>query len=119
MATLTSPLPNSVQSESEACLHGSLCTSLVHSENGQHPENPINGSVHVVVQRPHNRFFLQLLSLNASTTSREVIQELRQIQNREVSRIKIMKHIRKSLWTTVIEIAYLSTVSDCAALIWS
>jgi len=116
MAIVKSSPPNNAHPESAALLHGTQHTTLARPELGQTHRNVINGSVYVVVQRPHNRFFLQLLSLKASTTSRDVIQELRVIQNQEVSRIKIMKHIRKTLWTTVIEMAHLSTVSDLSSL---
>ena len=44
------------------------------------------------------------------------MKELREIRSHEVSRIKVLKSVRQLLWTTVIEIATLSTVSDQIAL---
>jgi hypothetical protein len=66
----------------------------------------------VVIQRRHKRFFLLPLRITASATSKEVMTKLRETKNQEVSKIRVLKPIRQALWTTVIEIVNLSTVSD-------
>lgn len=41
---------------------------------------------------------------------------LQQMKNQEASRIKVLKPARQSLWTTVIEIVNLSSVSELMGL---
>jgi len=89
---------------------------LIDSENERHSGNAINGSVRVVMQRPHQRFFLLPLVLNASASSRDIMKALQQMKNQEASRIKVLKPARQSLWTTVIEIVNLSSVSELMGL---
>ena len=116
MATSTSPIPNNDWPEATVSLHETEHTPSIHSEDERQPRNAIGGSIRVVVQRPHKRSFLLPLILMASATSGDVMKELREIRNHEVSRIKVLKPVRQLLWTTVIEIATLSTVSDLIAL---
>jgi hypothetical protein len=116
MATPTSPIPNDDGPEATVSLHETQHTPLIRSENKRQPGNATGGSVRVVVQRPHKRSFLLPLILMASATGGDVMKELREIRNHEVSRIKVLKPVRQLLWTTVIEIATLSTVSDLIAL---
>lgn len=84
----------------------------IRSENEIYSGNTIIGSVCVVIQRRRKRFFLLPLRIGASATSKEVMTKLRETKNQEVSRIKVLKPTRQALWTTVIEIVNLSTVSD-------
>ena len=116
MATSTSPIPNNNGPEATVSLHETQHAPSIRSENEKQPGNAIGRSVRVVVQRPHKRTFLLPLILMASATGGDVMKELREIRSHEVSRIKVLKSVRQLLWTTVIEIATLSTVSDQIAL---
>ena len=116
MVNSTSPVPNNDGPEATASLYETQHAPSIRSENERQPGNAIGGSVRVVVQRPHKRFFLLPLILKTSATSGDVMKELREIRNHEVSRIKVLKPVRQLLWTAVIEIATLSTVSDQIAL---
>jgi hypothetical protein len=78
-------------------------------------EQASNTSSHflrVVVQRPHKHYFLLSSPMSASSTVRDVMQELRKIKAKELSRIKSLRFLKEGLWTTVIETANLSTVSE-------
>jgi hypothetical protein len=70
--------------------------------------------LHVLVQRPHKRFFLTPQRLTPSTTARDVMKVLRDMRSQEISRIRALKLFRQVLWKSVVEIATLSTVSDLA-----
>jgi hypothetical protein len=89
-----------------------LNTSSTQSKNDDQPANVFDGSIRVVVQRPHSRFFLRTLMLTASTAGGDVMRQLREIRDQEISRIIIWKPAKRALWFTVIEIVSLSTVSD-------
>ena len=112
METSTTPFPNIGVHEAISPLDETQCATSIRSENGLYSGNAITGSVSVVIQRRHKRFFLLPLRIRASATSKEVMTKLRETKNQEVSRIKILKPIRQTLWKTVIEIVNLSTVSD-------
>jgi hypothetical protein len=112
METSTTPFPNIDVHETISPLHETQRTPTIRSENGLYSRNAITGSVSVVIQRRHKRFFLLPLRIGASATSKEVMTKLRETENQKVSRIKVLKPIRQTLWKTVIEIVNLSTVSD-------
>jgi hypothetical protein len=115
MATAASPSP-STRNEvlgGLVALHETQHSPPISSESERHPpENATRLFIHVVVQRPHKRFFLVPFKVLASTNGREVMKALQELKNEEISRIKLLKPVRQLLWTTVIEISKLSTVNN-------
>jgi len=86
--------------------------SLISPESERAPGTAVIGSIRVVVQRPRKHFFLSPLNYEPLTTGRDIMKDLGEMRNQEVSRINVLKPIRQALWTPVIEIVNLSTVSD-------
>ena len=115
MAASTSPVPENNIPEATGSPDNIPNTYSIQSTNEDQPTNAFSRSIGVVVQRPHLRFFLRPLMLTVSTAGGDVIKELREIRDQEMSRFRIWKPIRQALWCTVIEIASISTVSDLAS----
>jgi len=113
MATPTQLCPKNDRPHPIGSLQSTQNAHLMIAANQAHAPNTSSGSpsLRVVVQRPHEQFYLLHSPLTASATVQDVMQELRKIKNDELSKTKVLRLFRQGLWTTVIEIANISTVS--------